>query len=92
MLPALLKQTEKSAALIRAYNIPGTGIVLLMPGNQTLDFTISKQGKLEAGYRKKGTRLFLASEHSRVQNVLRCREVQHSRDLHPALTLMLMSI
>lgn len=46
MLPALLKQTEKSAALIRAYSIPGTGIVLLMPGNQTLDFTIPKQGKL----------------------------------------------
>lgn len=71
MLPALLKQTEKSAALIRAYSIPGTGIVLLMPGNQTLDFTISKQGKLEAGYRKKGT-CFWAFKSSE------CAEMQRS--------------
>lgn len=33
------------------------------PGNQTLNFTILKQGKAQAGYRKKGTKSFLASEH-----------------------------
>lgn len=56
LLPGLLK---KSAPLIRAcLCTQGSAIVLC----QAL-FTILKQGKSQAGCRKKGTKSFLASEH-----------------------------
>lgn len=61
LLPGLLKKvsTFDQSMLVyrRVCHCPSE------PGNQTLSFTILKQGKSQAGCRKKGTKSFLASEH-----------------------------